>query len=94
MENNFCQKTEELIRNDAKLRNYYHRVERDKLVKELLCTIFYFAIAIPLLIIFTRCWFGLKIKDRRFLRKIKNSGAVAICNHIHEMDSPVCAVGI
>jgi len=55
---------------------------------------FYFIIAIPILIVLLRCWFGLKIKNRRVLRKIKKSGAVVICNHVHEMDSPICAVGI
>jgi len=86
--------TRKMIRKNPKLKNYYRRVERNNWIKELLCRMFYFIIAIPILIILMRCWFGLKIKNRRVLRKIKNSGAVVICNHIHEMDSPICAVGI
>ncbi|MCL1812730.1 MAG: glycosyltransferase [Treponema sp.] len=87
-------KTEKMIREDKKLKQYYRRVKRNNYLKEFFCTLFYFVIAIPILAILNRCWFGLKIKNRRYLRKIKNTGAVAICNHIHEMDSPICAVGI
>jgi len=36
----------------------------------------------------------LKIENKKVLRKIKKTGAVTICNHIHEMDSTICAVGI
>ena len=87
-------KTGKIIREDKKLRKYYRRVERPNSLKEFFCTLFYFGFAIPILIVLMRCWFGLKIKNRRVIKRIKNSGAVAICNHIHEMDSPICAVGI
>jgi len=87
-------KTVKMIREDPKLKSYYRRVERGNWVKELFCRLFYFVIAIPILIVLNRCWFGLTIKNRRLLRKIKKSGAVCICNHIHEMDSPICAVAI
>jgi len=87
-------KTEKMIREDKKLTDYHRRVKRGNPVKELLCRLFYFVIAIPILMILMRCWFGLKIKNKHVLWKIRKSGAVAICNHIHQMDSPVCAVGI
>jgi len=87
-------KTEKLIREDPKPRSYYRRVERNNPVKELLCRLFYFIIAIPVFSVLNRCWFGLKIKNRRLARKLKKSGAVVICNHIHEMASLICAVGI
>jgi 1-acyl-sn-glycerol-3-phosphate acyltransferase len=87
-------KTRKMVAEDPKLKKYYRRVERNNWLKELFCGLFYFVIAIPILSILLRCWFGLKIKNRQILRKIKKSGAVAICNHIHEMDSPICAVGI
>jgi len=86
--------TKKMIQENPKLKKYYRLVERNNWIKELFCRMFYFIIAIPILIVLLRCWFGLKIKNRRVLQKIKNSGAVIICNHIHEMDSPICAVGI
>jgi len=87
-------KTARMIREDKKLKKYYRRVNRNNKIKELFCRLFYFGIAIPILIVLMRCWFGLKIKNRRVLQKIRKTGAVAICNHIHQMDSPICAVGI
>jgi glycosyltransferase involved in cell wall biosynthesis/1-acyl-sn-glycerol-3-phosphate acyltransferase len=87
-------KTRKMIHDDKKLKSYYRRVQRNNPIKELFCRLFYFVIAIPILSILLRCWFGLKIKNRRVLLKIRKSGAVAVCNHIHQMDSPICAVGI
>jgi 1-acyl-sn-glycerol-3-phosphate acyltransferase len=87
-------KTAKMIKEDKKLNSYYRRVKRGNVIKELFCRLFYFCIAIPILMILLKCWFGLKIKNRKVLSKIRKSGAVAICNHIHQMDSPICAVGI
>jgi 1-acyl-sn-glycerol-3-phosphate acyltransferase len=87
-------KTEKLILEDKKIKEYNNRVARKNIVKEFFCAAFYFVIAAPLLIIFTRCFFGLKIKNAKAAWKIRKTGAVAICNHVHEMDSPMCAVGI
>jgi 1-acyl-sn-glycerol-3-phosphate acyltransferase len=87
-------KTRRMIRKDKNIKRYNNRVQRDNYIKEFFCTFFYFIIAIPLLIIFNRCFFGLKIENKKVLKKIKRSGAVTICNHIHEMDSTICAVGI
>jgi 1-acyl-sn-glycerol-3-phosphate acyltransferase len=64
------------------------------LIKEFFCRVFYFIIAIPILAVLMCCWFGLKIVNRGVLRKLRKSGAVAVCNHIHQMDSPICAVAI
>jgi 1-acyl-sn-glycerol-3-phosphate acyltransferase len=87
-------KTRKMIRKDKKIKKYNSRIQRNNYVKEFFCGFFYFFIAIPLLIIFNRCFFGLKIENRKVLKKIKKSGAVTICNHVHEMDSAICAVGI
>jgi 1-acyl-sn-glycerol-3-phosphate acyltransferase len=87
-------KTRKMIRKDKKIKKYNSRIQRDNYIKEFFCGFFYFFIAIPLLIIFNRCFFGLKIENRKVLKKIKKSGAVTICNHVHEMDSAICAVGI
>jgi 1-acyl-sn-glycerol-3-phosphate acyltransferase len=87
-------KTAKMIQEDKKLNRYHRRVKRGNWIKESLCRLFYFCIAVPVLMVLLRCWFGIKIKNRQVLRKIRKSGAVAICNHIHQMDSPICAVGI
>ena len=87
-------KTRKMILKDKKIRKYNNRVQRDNYIKEFFCAFFYFFIAIPLLIIINYCFFGLKTENRKALKKIKRSGAVTICNHIHEMDSTICAVGI
>jgi glycosyltransferase involved in cell wall biosynthesis/1-acyl-sn-glycerol-3-phosphate acyltransferase len=87
-------RTRQLIHDDKTIRKYYRRVERNNLIKEFFCRLFYFIIAIPILAVLMRCWFGLKIVNRGALRKLRKSGAVLVCNHIHEMDSPFCAVAI
>ncbi|MDR1374203.1 MAG: glycosyltransferase [Treponema sp.] len=87
-------KTRKMIQKDKSIRLYNNRVKRNNYIKEFFCAFFYFIIAIPLLIIFNRCFFGLKIENKKALKKLKRSGAVTICNHVHEMDSTICAVGI
>jgi 1-acyl-sn-glycerol-3-phosphate acyltransferase len=87
-------KTQRLIQQDRKIQTYNRRIERNNFIKELLCRVFYFGICIPLLILINRCFFGMKTENRKVLGKIKKSGAVCICNHIHEMDSTMCAAGV
>jgi 1-acyl-sn-glycerol-3-phosphate acyltransferase len=87
-------KTRKMIQKDRDIKLYNRRIQRNNYVKEFFCTFFYFIIAIPLLIVFNRCFFGLKIENRKALKKLKRSGAVTICNHIHEMDSTICAVSM
>ena len=87
-------KTKKMIRDCPKLKNYHRNVERNNHIKEFFCRLFYFLFAIPALRILNWFWFGIRTKNRKVLRKLKNSGAVAICNHVHAMDSPICAVGI
>ncbi|MDR0550432.1 MAG: glycosyltransferase, partial [Spirochaetaceae bacterium] len=87
-------RTAQLIQNDKKLRRYNRRVERGNALKELLCRAFYFVIAMPLLIVFNRCFFGLKVKNAKVARSVRKTGAVAICNHVHEMDCAMCAVAL
>jgi len=87
-------KTKKMIQNCPKLKKYYRNVERNNHVKEFFCGAFYFLFAVPVLRILNWFWFGLKTRNRQVLRKLKDSGAVVICNHVHAMDSPICAVGI
>jgi 1-acyl-sn-glycerol-3-phosphate acyltransferase len=87
-------KTERLIQEDEKLKKYNSRVARRNFLKEFLCAVFYFVLAMPLLGVFNRCFFGLKIKNMKAAWKVRKTGAVAICNHVHEMDCTMCAVGI
>jgi 1-acyl-sn-glycerol-3-phosphate acyltransferase len=87
-------KTQKMIREDWNIKKYNYRIQRNNYIKEFFCSFFYFVIAIPLLCVINGLFFGLKIENRRVLKRIKNTGAITICNHIHEMDSPICAVGI
>jgi glycosyltransferase involved in cell wall biosynthesis len=87
-------RTKKMIREDKKIKRYSSRIKRNNYIKEFFCSFFYFFIAIPILFVINRSFFGLKIENRKVLKKIKKTGAVTICNHIHEMDSTICAVGI
>ncbi len=56
-------------------------------------TVLFYLIAIPLLDIVARLWFGLRIKGHKKLRYVKG-GAVTVTNHIHLLDSPMVACGL
>ena len=56
-------------------------------------TVLFYLIAIPLLDIVSRLWFGLRIKGHKKLRYVKG-GAVTVTNHIHLLDSPMVACGL
>ncbi len=56
-------------------------------------TVLFYLVAIPLLDIVARLWFGLRIKGHKKLRYIKG-GAVTVTNHIHLLDPPMVAFGL
>ncbi|MDR3249130.1 MAG: glycosyltransferase, partial [Treponema sp.] len=85
-------KTKQMIQENKELRKFNNRLLRSNHVKEFFCRVFYFCIAMPILILINRCFFGLKIQNKKNLKKIKGTGAVAICNHVHQMDCTICAV--
>lgn len=49
-------------------------------------TLVYYVIAVPILTILTKTVFGLKVQGRSNFRKLKGSGAVVVCNHVHNLD--------
>lgn len=49
-------------------------------------TLFYYLIAVPLLGVFDRIAFGLKIQGKENIRALKGKGAVIVCNHMHYFD--------
>lgn len=87
-------KTREMIQKDKKIKRYNKQLQRGNRIKDFFCCIFYFGIAMPFFMVFNKCFYGLKIENKNALKKIKGMGAVTICNHIHKMDSPICATGI
>jgi glycosyltransferase involved in cell wall biosynthesis/1-acyl-sn-glycerol-3-phosphate acyltransferase len=86
-------RTEKMVLNDAELQKYYHKIKRGNRIKEFLCSLFYYIIVIPLYV-FDFIFFGLKIRNKKLLKKIKRNGAVAVCNHVHQMDCTACAVAL
>ncbi len=53
-------------------------------------TLLFYLIALPLLDIASKLFFGLKIEGKRNMRYLKG-GAVTVTNHIHVLDSPMVA---
>jgi glycosyltransferase involved in cell wall biosynthesis/1-acyl-sn-glycerol-3-phosphate acyltransferase len=86
-------RTEKMVRKDAEMRKYYRQVRRGNKIKEFFCSIFYYIVVGPLYL-FNLLFFGLIIKNRRALKKIKKTGAIAVCNHVHQMDCTACAVAL
>lgn len=54
----------------------------------------YFVFAMPLIAFSTFNRHGLKIIGKQNLKGLNKSGAVTICNHVHEMDCEMVAAGI
>lgn len=58
----------------------------------LLSNAFYYAIAIPLLFLWTRVVLGARIEGRNRLSHV--GGAVTVCNHVHTLDSALVALAM
>jgi glycosyltransferase involved in cell wall biosynthesis/1-acyl-sn-glycerol-3-phosphate acyltransferase len=86
-------RTEKMVLNDAGLQTYHRKVARGTRIREFFCSLFYYIVIIPLYIL-DYVFFGLKIKNRKVLKKIKKTGAVVVCNHVHQMDCTACAVAL
>jgi 1-acyl-sn-glycerol-3-phosphate acyltransferase len=84
-------KTERLFESDKALRRYVRMLEDGYPVFKPIKNFFYYVIIVPLLTAFTKIFFGLKVENRRAIQKIKKSGAITICNHIHFLDCVICA---
>lgn len=69
-----------------KRKNKRHIVQRIVLVWR---WCFYYLIALPILFILNCLVFGMKIRGRKNLRKVK--GAVVVCNHVHYLDCAMAA---
>lgn len=67
----------------------YHFVNHNIFFRISSATLFYL-IALPLLSIASRLFFGLKISGKKNLRYLKG-GAVTVTNHVHFLDSPMVA---
>jgi 1-acyl-sn-glycerol-3-phosphate acyltransferase len=85
-------KTEKLIKEDKRIKRYNNKVKNNNLIKDFFCDLIYFIIFIPGLIVWNRIFYGLKIVGKKNLKKIRKSGAISICNHVHEMDSTFAAI--
>lgn len=54
----------------------------------------YYLVALPVLCIFNKIAYGAKVKGKKNLKGLKYTGAVTICNHVHEMDGTFVAMAI
>ena len=54
----------------------------------------YYAIAMPVLYCINSITLGLKIRGRKNVKKLKNTGAVTVCNHVHTLDSSMAAIAL
>ena len=88
------EKTKLAIHKDKKLREYRLKTKARKDVWNLLKVVFYYTIATPMLYIIDKIFFGLKIEGKKNMRIAKKTGAITICNHIHNFDSTFCAMGM
>lgn len=52
---------------------------------------FYYFLAVPLLWIYLKLFFGFRIKGKRNARKVKKTGAVSVSNHVHMIDCTMIA---
>lgn len=48
--------------------------------------LFYYLIATPLLFVFDKLFFGLKVEGKQYIRSVRGRGAIVVCNHVHYFD--------
>ncbi|MDR2662141.1 MAG: glycosyltransferase [Treponema sp.] len=88
-------KSKQMIKQkEEKARAYYWKIRRGWTFKKIFGFCFYYCIAIPILALINLVYFGLKVENKKVLKKIKHTGAVTICNHIHDMDSEIWALTV
>lgn len=56
--------------------------------------IIYYVIALPLLRIYTKLKFGVKIKNRKVLKKLRKTGVIIYANHTHWIDSFLITINV
>lgn len=54
----------------------------------------YWLFAAPILLVIKIFFLRVKVRGKDNYKKIKKSGAVIVCNHVHPMDSPMIAMSI
>lgn len=65
--------------------------KRKNIIFRALSGLFYFGVG-PFLYLINKSVYGIKIKNRRYLRELKKSGFITVCNHVHPLDSTMCAL--
>jgi 1-acyl-sn-glycerol-3-phosphate acyltransferase len=87
-------RSKEMIKRGKNIKKYAKKVNRRPSVNESLGFVMYYFFAAPLLTLFHWAFFGLKVKNKKVLRKIRKTGAITVCNHVHHLDSSICALSL
>ena len=56
--------------------------------------IFYYCLAVPLLFLYLKLFFGLKVCGRQNLKKIRKTGAITVSNHVYLLDCAMNAIAL
>ncbi|GHV12412.1 hypothetical protein FACS189491_05340 [Spirochaetia bacterium] len=87
-------KTKEMLKTDKDAARYYKKIRCNLTPGYVLCWLLYHIIAMPLLGCVNIIYFGLKVKNKEVLQKVKGSGVITICNHITFLDCAICGTNI
>jgi 1-acyl-sn-glycerol-3-phosphate acyltransferase len=81
---------------DRRYRHIVKRANREPTLSKIIGWPVYYLFVIPAVFMINTLFFGLRIKNRKYLReaKRKSGAAITICNHIHEMDPTMCGLAI
>ena len=88
------EKIKNAIKENKALKKYRSKTRAKKNFKNGIKVAFYYCFAAPMLLLINKLFFGLKIEGRKNIKKAKKTGAITICNHIHNLDSSICALGL
>lgn len=83
--------TKSIILREKKIKNNYKYVPN--IFVRFFRDLFYYVIAVPLVWLMLKFKFGVRVKGRKNLRKVKG-GAVLIGNHTHAMDGCIASVAV
>ena len=77
---------------DTKVDESYNYIPKSFLFK--LFSFLLHIIAIPVLLLYNKIFFGLKIEGRKNLKNVYNSPFISVCNHVHIVDCSMVALAL
>lgn len=88
----FENNTQKLIEKNGEAQKFYRQLN-PSWFNRMLSAMTYYVIALPILSLYTRIFLNFRVKGKKNLERMYG-GFVVVSNHVHTLDSVMCALGI